>query len=85
MVYRLQGGNFYVDGELLGNIKECEITSSEISDKRVTKINSPQCQAATFSGELNNLSRDVMKLFGFKWYQRMWVRIKYFFRKIRPR
>lgn len=83
MVYRLQGGNFYVDGELLGTIKECEITSSEISDERVIKISSPQCQTATFSGELNNYN--VMKLFGFKWYQRMWVRIKYFFRKIRPR
>lgn len=79
MKFELQSGTMYINDEPFGTIKECEIVESNIDDKKIVGIDLAKSADMTLECNVTNWNT-IMKLFGLKWYQRMWIRIKWFFR-----
>lgn len=81
MGFELQSGTMYIDGKPFEGIKECEITESSIDDQNIIGIDLAKSSDMTFDITDFNWT-NYFKAIGLKWYQRTWIRIKWFFRDI---
>lgn len=75
MSFELQSGTMYINSDPLGTIRDCEIIESNIDDKKIIGIDLAKSSDMTLECNVTNWNA-IMKLFGLKWYQRMWIRLK---------